>query len=53
MPNLHFYRKDATVYECHEYEKYIILYIYDKNTIGVDFAEAGEPSYGLETYTRQ
>ena len=53
MPDLHFYRKDSTIYECHEYEKDIILYIYDRNTIGIDFAEAGEPSYGLQKYIRQ
>lgn len=56
MEHLRFYRNGpvgGTEYECHQYGKVINLYVYDENSIGVNFAEADGTDYGLTVYVRQ
>lgn len=56
MEHLVFYRNGpvgSTEYECHQYGKVINLYIYDENSIGINFAEADGTDYGLTVYVRQ
>lgn len=55
MEHLCFYRvgpAGSAEYECHQYGKAIDLYIYDENSIGINFAEADGTDYGLTVYVR-